>query len=277
MSSFIFRYELDPDDGYISKIISGVFRSTKNRTNQQKKAPQSQPLPKHYYDKQNVSKYTETPAIYHYSTNSYELDNVPIGGLEPTSENPYHISISTQDIRQHLTETTQIQVPALARSQYQQSHVKNRPTDVLIEDYTNPSYKVLPQGVAKVNPVITYTPNTVSESTVLPTENPLVSHTAETTLIRNSNNTLLTELLQKFQGSTQQQSQLASNPDNVDVDYSIISLFKILNDFKRAKEIVGSSPDHQFYIESGAKDTLDDNSFNENAQKGLINTNYYFM
>lgn len=80
----------------------------------------------------------------------------------------------------------------------------------------------------------------------------------------------MTEILQKLQGTTQQQSQTSFNPDNVEVDYSIISLFKILNDFKKSKNIIGSPPEHQYYTQSDAKDVLDDDIYNEKPEKGPI-------
>lgn len=272
---FTFRYELDPDDGYISKIISGVFRTTKNRSNQQKGVPQRQLHPQHLHDKHLVPKYTEPSAVYRFSTNSYELGNVPIDENDSTSGNSYRNFISSQNTRQHLTETTQIQAPALVPPQYHRSPVKNQPYDVLIEDYADSTYKSVPQTLAKVNPIITYTQNLIGEDTVAvaPTDNPLIGRTTETNSIRNRNNTFLSELLQKLHGPTQHQSQLTSSSDNVEVDYSIISLFKILNDFKRTKEIIGSSPDHQHYVQSGANDALDENIDNSKDKpvKGLRN------
>lgn len=265
-----FRYELDPDDGYISKIISGIFRSTKNRTNQQKKAPQRQSLLKRTHTKQHAPKQLEPTASYHFSTNSYEFDAIPIGGLELTSKNPLSTSVSSHDARQHLTETTRIRVPALTHSKYNQPLLENRPFDV--EDYIDSNYKTVP--VTKPNSVITYTQNSIGENAVSPTGTPLISYTTETNSIHNSNNTLLTEILQKLQGTTQQQSQISSNLDNVEVDYSVISLFKILNDFKKSKNIIGSPPEHQYYVQTGAKDVLDDNIYNEKPVKGPITLRY---
>lgn len=254
-----FRYELDPDDGYISKIISGVFRSTKNRTNQQNKVSQRPPIPKHFHNKHHVSKYTEPLTVYQLSTNSHEIEKAP-----------YDVS-SSQGSRQHLTETTQIQATTLAQQQYHHTSVKNRPYEAFIEDYS--AYNTVPQNVVKVNPIITYTQNTIGENILSSTDNPRMAHLTETNSIRKSNNTLVTGFLQELQGTTQQSqssSQLPSTPDNVDVDYSIISLFKILNDFKRAKEAIGSTPDHQYYVQSGIEDGLDANTYNEQHQKGSL-------
>lgn len=270
MSSLIFRYELDPDDGYISKIISGVFRSTKNRTNQQKKVPQRQPIPNHFHNKHHVSKYTAPLTVYQLSTNSHKLEKVPIDELS-----------SSQGSRQHLTEITQIQATTLAQSQYHQTSVKNRPYDALAEDYTDSAYNTVPQNIVKENPIITYTQNTIGQNILSSTDNPLISHSTETNSIRNSNNTLVTGFLQKLQDTNQQsQSQLPSTSDNVDVDYSIISLFKILNDFKRAKEALGSTPDHQYYVQSDDKGASKDaNTYDEQHQKGslIIMIRYEYM
>lgn len=186
--------------------------------------------------------------------------------LESPAENPHLISVSLQQTRQHLTETTQIQPPGL--SLHLQSPVENSP----FEGYTESSIKVVPQAVAKVNPVTTYRPDLITEIAVSSTDSPLLIHTTETNFIENSNNTLLTELLQKLQGTTQPQSQLSSNRDHVDVDYSIVSLFKILNDFKRAKEIVGSPPDHQYYVQSDSELAVDYS--HEKPLNGSINMKY---
>lgn len=182
--------------------------------------------------------------------------------LESPAENPHLISVSLQQTRQHLTETTQIQPPAL--SLHFQSPVKNSP----YKGYTESAFK----AVAEVKPVTTYRPDLIAEIAVSSTDSPLSIHTTETNFIENSNNTLLTELLQKLHGTTQPQSQSSSNRDHVDVDYSIVSLFKILNDFKRAKEIVGSSPDHQYYVQSDTEHAVDDS--HEKPLTGSINIKY---
>lgn len=250
---------MDPDDGYISKIYPDVFHTTKSRTNQQQKIPQRQHLLEQFHNrnKVHVPKNTESPAVYKFSTNSYKFDNVPFGGS--TSENPYRISVISQDTRQHLTETTQIQAPALAHTQYHQLPSNHPPYDVIIKDYNSQSaYNVIPQVVAKVNPVIIYTQNSNGETSVAPTEMPMISHMTDANLISHSNNTLLTDLLRKLQGTSQLQSQLSSDPDNVDVDYSIISLFKVLNDYKKAKDIIVRPPEKKYYAQSDIKDALED-------------------
>lgn len=223
----------------------------------------SAPL-KQFQNKHHVPKYPLPSNIYHLSTNSYEFEKPLTGELESTSENPTrHISLSLQDTRQHLTETTRMQPPVFGL--YVQSPIKNPP----YEDYTDSAFKIVPQTIAQVNPVTPYTPNSIAEIAVPPTDSPVTISTTKTTFIDNHNDTLLTELIQKLQGNNQPQSQLSSDPDHVDVDYSIISLFKILNDFKRAKGIIGSSPDHQYYVQSDDKDAVDDS--HESPQNGSIN------
>lgn len=252
---------MDPDDGYISKISPEVFRSIMNPTNQQNKVS----LLKRFHDKHHVIENAELPATYHSFTDSYELDHTPIGGQTTTSERPYHIAV--QDTRQHLTEVPQIQAPTLDNSQYYQLPVKNGSYDIFFGDYTDSTYKILPQMIAKVNPVTAYTQNAVDENAVTLSYTPLKSQTSGT--IGDPDNTFLTDLLQKLKSTTQRQSQLSTNSDNVDVDYSIISLFKIVNDFKRAKEMVGSSANQQFHIPTGAKNSMHYNTSNGKSLKGM--------
>lgn len=216
----------------MSRIISGVLRSMKNRTNQLKKEQQKQFVPNNSYES---PKYKKLQNIYKFSpmTNSYDI--LPI--------TPNHLLSSPQSTREHLTETTHIRSATLHNSHIQP--IENLPYTVSAQAPT-----IIPQTEEQLNPVPIYTQNSIGENIFSPTIEPNPTQSAD----QNITNTLLTDPFER---------------DNVDVDYSVISLFKILNDFRRANGIVGSPPNHQYYVESNSENTLGYNNHGKKPQKGL--------
>lgn len=106
-----FSYDLDPDDGYGGKLpynyYSAKYQKVQSHRQQSFNKFNKYPLMQSSIEMPRIKPATlKTPVKYAYG-------NAPVGGFESTSEQPYRLSVTTQDIHQHLTETTQGQAQSI--------------------------------------------------------------------------------------------------------------------------------------------------------------------
>lgn len=138
--------------------------------------------------------------------------NRPIGGYESTSERPYRIAVTTQDVHQHLTETTRFK--PIEIEPYQNQQPEYYPTELI------------PSSV----PVTTFAP--IANNSIIETITPLPVQTVRIPL-RNLNVTSLTLLLNRLK----EKNHLPPSFDAGNVDNSIRTLAKLLNNLKRTKKL----------------------------------------
>lgn len=191
---------MDPDDGYIRKIPVRI-----------------QPTLNHFKPTISPQNYEITTPTANdiLITQSTPYANRPLGGYESSSERPYRISVTTQDTRQHLTETTQ----------YKSSEVRyanHRPDYHPALITKNPYHKLRLTPITTISPV---THNSIVETGPTPTVNTV------NVPLRNLNTTSLTILLKKLKEA----NHLPPSFNTENVDNSIRTLAKILNNLKKTK------------------------------------------
>lgn len=171
----------------------------------------------------------------------------PIGGYSSTSERPYRVSVTTQETRQHLTETTRTR-PA---------HVKGHLPAYYVRPTENPAH--LQQSV-RLTPITTIIP--ITHNSIVETSTPS-NHLSPTTISNydltqttNFNVTSLTILLNKLKKS----NHLPPSFNTENIDNSIKTLARILNNLKHTtKEPTTESSDALDYD----GDNVDDEIINE--------------
>lgn len=139
----------------------------------------------------------------------------PIGGFESSSDRPYRISVTTQDTRQHLTETTQHKSAAVR-------YANHRP------DYHPPRITQNPHLKYRFTPITTLSP--VTHNSIVESGPPPATKAVKIPL-RNLNTTSLTILLKKLKEA----NHLPPSFSAENVDNSITTLAKILNNLKKSK------------------------------------------
>lgn len=233
MITLFYSYELDPNDGYASKIPQSAYRLIKHRPNHSGGKMNRYSA---YRTIQLVPSTTPIPVKITTSAPDYEYHKAPVHEYVVTTERPLVGPVTTQATRQHLTETTQIQGPTL--STYVPPFNNHKPyADV---------YKVnrFNNNLPKYRPVTTLKP--LNSVYVQPTiEYPI--HASQNFTHFNSS---LSIILKKLQQANQLPQTIT--PDNI--DYSIKTLVKILNNLKSQQVTEHVS---QHYSEDG--DYPDDN------------------
>lgn len=224
-SAFCFSYELDPNDGYASRIPQNAYRLTKHR---------------HHYPGEKLNRYspyrtiqlvpssTPIPVKITTSEPDYKYQKAsPVQDYVVTSESPILGPVTTQATRQHLTETTQIQGPTLST-------------------YVPPYHKQYTDGYkfSKLSSLPKFKPITTLKPTNLVYGRPTIEYPVLTHQNLTSFNSSLAIILKKLQQANQLPQTIT--PDNI--DYSIKTLVKILNNLKSQHV---SEPPSQHYSEDG--------------------------
>lgn len=193
------------------------------------------PTPKHTsYQSTTARLQLSTPSpLYSYQNHQ----NAPTG-YDSSTESPYRLSITTPATRQHLTETSQIQAPTIAT--YHPNHHKD-PYDLYKVKKLNsvPKYKttVLNRVPVEVEPQYVVSP----PQTLAPVD-------------LGFNSTSISLILKKLQDSNHLPQTIT--PDNI--DNSIRTLVKILNNLKKSQKVADTPSQHyheedEDYEDDGSK------------------------
>lgn len=162
----------------------------------------------------------------------YEYDSVPLGGFESTSEQPYRLSITTQETYQHLTETTKHQQQIDNNKLYHH-------TSPIIASNQHPIYDDSYQN--EINTITNYKFEPVTQKNYgasAPSLPPIPSklHPSEQTLedtLSNLNTTSLQLLLTKMQEENYLPKTFSVN----NLDNSMKTLAKVLIDLKKTQKL----------------------------------------
>lgn len=274
---FCYSYDLDPNDGYASRVPFKNYHhpvTTVNRSPTLTKA--KNPYLNAYKTIQIVSptpvpspayhSTTETPQIQinsHEPAVNYQYETYLTTTAIPTityanpSSTPSFISTTTAATRQHLTETTQIRAPTEATYHPVAHDINNEHGHYNVyKSSANklnsaPKYKttVLNRVVPIVDePHFIVRPSTplVHQPVPLPPPLPVIDYAI--------NASSITTLLRKLQDSNQLPQTITPN----NIDNSIRTLVKILNNLKHTQSVADTPSQHYVENNDDGHDSSDD-------------------
>lgn len=272
MTFTIFSYDLDPNDGYSSRIPPSAYRTPLTPSNRNPVLSKSKnPYLTNYKTIQIVSS-TSEPAPVFPSTEApriqstplqYQYESVPVSTYHPTPEpatyrpSPMPIaSTTTAAPRQHHTETTQIQPPTAATF-----HPNHNGEHYDLYNVNNvPKYKTT--VLNRVVPVVDEPHYIVRPSA------PVVHPPAVVDFAINTSS--ISSILKRLQDTNHLPQTIT--PDNI--DNSIRTLVKILNNLKTSHKVADAPPQH-YSNESNDEDDYADTDTKTNGGESSYDTFHF--
>lgn len=266
-----FSYDLDPNDGYSSRVPGNNYRLPIINTNKSPGKHHNHYVP-NYNSIQLVSSTaapqklyptTDAPRVQISTQQSphYQYETIPLAGYQSTAEPPYRVPSTTPATRQHLTETTQIQPPTV--STYHPNHHHNHHNehyDVYKVKKLNSPPKPYKTTVLNPVPVAVVNQPIEPQYIVHPQQ---ASHPADYGI----NSSSISLILKKLQDSNHLPQTIT--PDNI--DNSIRTLVKILNNLKNSQKVADVPSQHHHETD----DYDDGSSTNGGESTTVLNQNFW--
>lgn len=273
---------MDPNDGYASRVPGHTYRLPIINKGTGLTKPKTYYIPNY----KTVQILSSTPASnqiypsseaprYQINTQSaplYEYETVPVTKYPSTTSESYRpvpaIATTQSPPRQHLTETTQIQPPTV--STYHPNHHKEHYNVYKVQKLNSvPKYKTTvlnrvpvvdePHYIVRPHaPTVTPSPPSLSPEHVTAS----VAHSVD----YGFNSSSISAILKKLQDTNHLPQTIT--PDNI--DNSIRTLVKILNNLKKSQKV--ADPPSQHYQ---GNDDYDDGSKSEGGKE--ISTGKLFL